>query len=815
MSRRDTRPWGPGEDDSTDLPSAESRSWGAEASTDSTSGTAGERAGRPFGGIGWRGRPLDSGSGDLPEDLPDDAADRPLDGPRRRRGQEDPAHPRKSLAALGAAVRIVRDGGGVPHVSAKSERDAWAALGWCMAADGGRGMDLQRRLAQGRAAEVLGPTFVVHDALVRTAGVPRRASLAAARLSGAAHDAISSFAAGVNAAFSDPVDPDVQATRLEPWTIADTLAIEVLRAFATSLRTWPAKAILGRLAAAHGGERMRWIAGEAPSGSTLVSRREPWAAIDLAIAELVAGLPVDAGLDGTAWAIPAPGGCEVGASLLASPDLPGAFYAARLTAPGLDVAGCAPVGVPAFHVGRTRDLAWAGVPAVVDDCDVVLEEVDGIGNCRNPSGWEKISSRHETIRVRGGETVSIEVAETRHGPLVSHLARQLVGVEGNARRPELALHWGAGSVFSSVQAWAGLARARDVGGAMRACEAFERATQPVRLVFADRAGRAGARLAGSVPVREASAAMPLLGWAGEGAWSSVRPARPVPARASVGQPRVLAVCGEGDSPDGGAHPVPRLSRLAEVAAVAPGQVATDDVDPVLAGLLPVLRGALASCEDPAAGELSGLIGEFDGRLRPSDRATAIAIAAVHHFLPCDLFPTATCGPLASYPRTALPAIERILLAPSSPWFPDTQARDRAVASALLRASAWLAHAESNHGRRACGALFRAPSAEPSAAPVEESVGVPGGPPPCGSPSSLATLDWRGPTPPFAVGLAPALRSTCSLADARLLVAATGPARVVDGRSSSRDQFPGFAPGALHAIDVDSPAAGEILDLVSG
>ncbi len=821
MSRRGTRPWGPGEGDDVVRPPAEGRPWGGGAAVDLPGAAGAGESSRPFGGIGWHeAPPVPEPADDLADEFDESGSDRPRDGSRRKRGREEPTHPRKPLAALGATVRVVRDEHGLAHVAAKSERDAWAALGWCMATDRPREMDLARRLAHGRAAEVLGQAFVAHDALVRTAGVPRRAALAASRLPGAAHDVISSFAAGVNAAFAEP-GADEPATRvIEPWTIADTLAIEVLLALATSLRTWPTKLVVGRLAATCGIERARWIAGDLPPRLPLDSRREAWSALDLAIADLVAGLPVDVATDVTAWAVASPGEATLDAVLYASPGLPGTFYEARLSAPGFEVVGCAPLGVPAFHVGRTRDVAWAGVPARVDDCDVVLEELDGIGNRRTPSGWEKLATRHETIRVRDAEAVSIEVAETRRGPLVSHLARQLAGREADPREPAVALHWGACTVFSSVQAWSGLARAGDVAGAMRAAEAFERATQPVRLVLADRSGRVATRVAGSVPVREANFRLPLLGWTGEGAWTSVRSVADGPATAEAGtRSDVVAACGDGAYGGPGASTsCPRLRRFPEVArssSACGSGTALDAVDPVLRDLVPCLRAALAASEEPGTAELTAEFASFDGEIRPADRAAAVAIAAVYHFLPRDLFPAATFGPLASFPRLALPVVERILLAPTSPWFADPGARDRAVAAALLSASAWLGQAESAGGRRACEALFRSPGDEVSGGGAEDPSGLRGRPfPGCGTPSVLAMLDWHGQAPPFAVTLAPALRAGCSLsADHMLLASPVEPDG--SGGHPSHDRAPGLAPGQAHAIDLGSPAEGEIVDLVAG
>ncbi|MFM7141267.1 MAG: penicillin acylase family protein, partial [Alphaproteobacteria bacterium] len=540
------------------------------------------------------------------------------------------------------------------------------------------------------------------------------------------------------------------------------------------------------------------------------TRLRAWSALDLSLLDLVAGLPIDAGMDGAAWASDGPGGCELGAVLRASPALLPALYDAVVETPTLRVAGCAPLGVPAFLVGRTRDLAWAGLPAIVDDCDVVMEELDGIGNRRTPAGWEKLASRRETIRVRDAEPVVVEVLETRRGPLVSHLARQFAGLAADPRVPALALHWGAGTVFSSAAAWAGIAHASDVASAGRAAAAFEHSTQPVRLVVADRAGRVAAGTFGSLPVREAACRLPMLGWKGEGGWTGVRPASvPGDAWSQAGPGHGVASASEAP-PTVRAVEDARAARPTETrfGEAAPG---FDAADPLLREILPVLRDALARSGDAAPSDLATELASFDGSLRAEDHATAVVLAAVHHFLPSELFPVAAFGPLVAFPRVAAPAVGRILLAPSSPWFDDAAARDRVVAAALVRAAAWLSHAEATTGRRACEALLRSPEADAAGVEAGESAVVP----PLGAAGSSAAVDWRGPSPPFLVGLAPTLRAGCRLAESTLRRATRAELAGATMAVPPPSRAPESSSGDFHSIDLAGPAGGEILDLVAG
>src|SRR5262245_20861113 len=71
------------------------------------------------------------------------------------------------IPGLSAPVRVVRDRWGVPHIYAQTQDDLFVAQGFVQAQDRLFQMDLWRRSAQGRLAQVLGPNFVERDAMTR------------------------------------------------------------------------------------------------------------------------------------------------------------------------------------------------------------------------------------------------------------------------------------------------------------------------------------------------------------------------------------------------------------------------------------------------------------------------------------------------------------------------------------------------------------------------------------------------------------------------------------------------------------------------
>ena len=128
---------------------------------------------------------------------------------------------------LQAPVEALFDRQGVPHVRAVLETDAWRALGFIHAADRLFQMELRRRAAQGRLAEIFGEQAVAMDREARRNGYAALARKDWDALGANERGVLEAYADGVNAFLTDQALPlEVQALALtpEPWTPVDSLA---------------------------------------------------------------------------------------------------------------------------------------------------------------------------------------------------------------------------------------------------------------------------------------------------------------------------------------------------------------------------------------------------------------------------------------------------------------------------------------------------------------------------------------------------------------------------------------------------------------
>jgi penicillin amidase len=128
---------------------------------------------------------------------------------------------------VAAPVEITFDAKGVPQVWAKTDGDAFFAIGWLHASERLFQMELVRRLARGELSEVFGAVAYDTDLAQRRAGFARRAN--AAEMDPKTRAVMQRYVDGINAwvAQARLLPPELVVLRLKPrtWTIEDCLAI--------------------------------------------------------------------------------------------------------------------------------------------------------------------------------------------------------------------------------------------------------------------------------------------------------------------------------------------------------------------------------------------------------------------------------------------------------------------------------------------------------------------------------------------------------------------------------------------------------------
>ncbi|KVD73713.1 hypothetical protein WS62_07995 [Burkholderia sp. ABCPW 14] len=428
---------------------------------------------------------------------------------------------RLELAYRDDRVSIERGASGAPCITARSEPAVYFGQGYAMAIDRLWQMDILRREAAGRLAEILGAPALSLDRYHRTLRLDHYAA-ASVRLVGTEDNTrLSAFSDGVNAAIAQlvrdpvrrPVEFDLLGYSPEPWQPADTFAVLKLMALQLGMNA-KYKTLMHELGRAFSADAVDALGARATTHdyATLTGAALARDAIDVPIRafgqtiDLSGLLPVlgQASATGSnAWVV---GGKHTrsGYPILCNDPhlpfmLPAIFHQARLrcTDPDnrFDASGVNVPGLPGLISGHNADVAWGITNSQLDVQDLLL--VEPSANAELYPAFEPGVHRDE-IRVRGGDAVALTTHFTRLGPSVDAFCRH--ENERDARR-HVVLAWSGLLAAPDVRGLFGLTKARDWPGFRRALADIQ--SLSLNFMFASRSGDIGFKTVGRVPRRRA------------------------------------------------------------------------------------------------------------------------------------------------------------------------------------------------------------------------------------------------------------------------------------------------------------------------
>ncbi|MCB1033914.1 MAG: penicillin acylase family protein, partial [Acidobacteria bacterium] len=368
---------------------------------------------------------------------------------------------------LREAVEVRFDEWGVPDIEADSLLDAVAAQGWLHANDRMTQMELGRRSAAGRLAEVVGEVALPLDRASRTLRLRETAEKLLTWASPESRSALEAYASGVNAwirSRGKDLPPGLRLLRIEPepWTPADSLSFVLL--MASDLSFWQGRPEEERFAwlRAFGEEKLRDLLGEEDlqiSGDLLELAEKPQP--QAASAAMARSPTRDASapplLGSNGWVL---GGSRTagGVPLVANDPhlglhLPSVWYQVLIRSPEYEAAGMSLPGLPGVVIGRSPDLAWAFTNTMLDDHDLYFEELDARGlEVRRGDSFVPLEVREEEIAVRGGDPVPLTLYTTDRGPLLP--------ADPQRGLPPRSLAWTMYLPSDPLSAFLALARAR-------------------------------------------------------------------------------------------------------------------------------------------------------------------------------------------------------------------------------------------------------------------------------------------------------------------------------------------------------------------
>jgi penicillin G amidase len=431
---------------------------------------------------------------------------------------------------------ITRDSKGIPYIEAKTDEEAYFALGFAHAQDRLFQMELMRRAGSGRLSEIFGEKALDHDRYIRTLGFHLAAPKSYENLSPIFQKTLEAYAKGINAYLKThqgalPLEFYLLGFRPEPWRPQDSLLWGKQMALTLS-HNWKEDFLRARI---------------------LKKTNDPqilkhlWPSIPLSTPVTLEGLKLEAlnklakrlphlgegSMASNAWIV---GGqkSETGKPLLANDphlklSLPGPWYLAHIKTPSLTLAGATSPGVPLMILGHNSSIAWGFTTTTGDTQDLFIEKVDeqNKSHYKTPEGSKPFETRLERISVKGFQNdVRFDVRSTRHGVVISDYQEHSSDILENDH--VLALSWPGLDLIDKTME--GLFEVNHAKNWQEFTHGLEKVKSPQQNIhYADIQGNIGFYAPALIPMRKkGDGTLPVPGWTGEYDWNGFIPFQELP-----------------------------------------------------------------------------------------------------------------------------------------------------------------------------------------------------------------------------------------------------------------------------------------------
>lgn len=432
-----------------------------------------------------------------------------------------------TFAGLSHKATLVRDENGVPHIFAENLTDAYGVLGYAHAQDRLFQMEMMRRAATGRLAEVLGPELVNYDKKMRALGFAQLAQDNFMALSHDAQEDLRRYADGVNAYLKDfdsrtapefmllgftpaPWQPSdgLLWAKLMAWQLASNVEGEIFRA-TLAKKKWSRESIERLFPPTDSNvpstlAPLAWVGGQkversgiGDQGSEIRNKKGAVRNWGLGInekneAQFFTKLPHMAS---NTFVITGPRTASGRPILENDPHLqlqaPVLWYLARLVVLDYEVKGASAPGLPFFPLGQNRHVAWGFTTngADVEDLVFVPDEKE------NAKDYEV---REDVIKVKGGEDVKIKIRHFENYPVLSDAVADIKAITPEGKAAVLVSTL-TEKYDRTADALMEINRALKMEDAQKALPDYM--SPPQNLMLADADGHIGYFLVGALPKR--------------------------------------------------------------------------------------------------------------------------------------------------------------------------------------------------------------------------------------------------------------------------------------------------------------------------
>ncbi len=348
-------------------------------------------------------------------------------------GQKPDYDGKLTLKGLNEKVDVYFDKWGIPHIYAQNRHDAYMALGYVHAQERLFQMEMMRRVASGRLAEILGKDLIETDKFFRSLMLRKTAKesiKAYFHENPEIAEAAKAYIAGINQYIDEgsfPVEFVMIGIPKEHYTIEDMYMMAGYMAY-TFQAAFKIDPLMTKIEQKLGDKYLKDFAINYILGAKRIYN---YPNIDSTLAfadkieQIIKGLPVPLLIGSNSWVL-SPQKSKSGKVLFANDThigyaQPAVWYEAHIVYPGYSIYGNYLAGISFALLGHNQDVAWGLTMFENDDLDMFREKL----NPDNPNQvwfkdhWEDLQIVHETIKVKDADDIDFTIKISRHGPIMT------------------------------------------------------------------------------------------------------------------------------------------------------------------------------------------------------------------------------------------------------------------------------------------------------------------------------------------------------------------------------------------------------------
>ncbi|GED55550.1 penicillin acylase family protein [Brevibacillus borstelensis] len=453
------------------------------------------------------------------------------------------------LVGLKYPVSVYRDERGIPHIEARTERDLYMAQGYVTAQDRLFQMEMFRRIAGGRLAEIttMGDSLD-SDKFFRTLQLRRSAEQSLKLLTPETKESLEAYSAGVNAYIKEakagfgklPIEFSMMGFEPEEWNPTDTLLIGKYLAYMMGVN-YRGESYRQHLINIVGEDMAKELFPTYPKDGYITIRKNLSKSPDKAVIQndgKTASLGTfefgplledpfisawaDRYIGSNGWVVS--GKLTLSGKPILSNDphlfvqTPSIWYETHLILVGdekRNVIGVTIPGILGIILGHNDKIAWGVTNAQADAQDLFVEKRNPINprQFEYEGKWMDAEVINETISVKGQKAIEFEILNTVHGPIMN----EFIG-EGEYRtKKDISLQWTALRPSTDIEAFLAINKSTNYEQFKQALSMLQ--APVLNFIFAGDDGTIAYHTAGLIPIRrQGDGVLPTEGWTRKHDW---------------------------------------------------------------------------------------------------------------------------------------------------------------------------------------------------------------------------------------------------------------------------------------------------------